>query len=483
MANDEPQQLHVVFFPFMAYGHMNPTIDIAKLFAARGVKATIITTPHNLSIFTKAIEKSRQVGSPMIHVELFEFPSTQCGLPDGCENVTQAIPIGMVSNFMKAVKMLEVQLEQYLENIRPNCLVSDMFLPWTTECAAKFDVPRVVFHGTCYFALCVQEVVRLHKPYLNVSSDEEPFILPSLPHEIKITKLQIQEDLRKEEQSDAKTEFDLIKESELKSFGVIVNSFYELEPDYADYFSKELGRRAWHIGPASLCHRSIEDKARRGNQVSADEHECLQWLNSKQEDSVIYMCFGSMTQFSVTQLREIAVALEASEQDFLWFVKNDEDLKSEEWLPPGYKQRMEGKGLILKGWAPQLLILEHEAVGAFVTHCGWNSILEGITAGVPMITWPGFAEQFYNEKLVTKVLKTGVPIGAKKCRWDPYIDDLVNWDAIEKALRDIMEGDEARQRRNRAKELKELALKAVEEDGSSYSNLGAFINELRHYHA
>uniref|UniRef100_A0A803LGZ5 Glycosyltransferase n=1 Tax=Chenopodium quinoa TaxID=63459 RepID=A0A803LGZ5_CHEQI len=460
MANDEPQQLHVVFFPFMAYGHMNPTIDIANLFAARGVKATIITTPHNLSIFTKAIEKRKQVGSPMIHVELFEFPTTQCGLPEGCENVTQAIPIGMVSNFMKAVKMLEVQLEQYLENVRPSCLVSDMFLPWTTECAAKFGVPRVVFHGTCYFALCVQEVVRLHKPYLNVSSDEEPFILPSLPHEIKITKLQIQEDLRKEEQSDAKTEFDLIKESELKSFGVIVNSFYELEPDYADYFSKELGRRAWHIGPASLCNRSIEDKAaRRGNnQVSIDEHECLQWLNSKQQDSVIYMCFGSMTQFSVPQLHKIAVALEASEQKLLWFVKNDEDLKSEEWLPPGYKQRMEGKGLILKGWAPQLLILEHEAVGAFVTHCGWNSILEGITAGVPMITWPGFAEQFYNEKLVTE-------------------------DTIEKALRDIMEGDEAQQRRYRAKELKELGLKAVEEDGSSYSNLGAFINELRHYHA
>ncbi|KNA20580.1 hypothetical protein SOVF_051210 [Spinacia oleracea] len=479
MADDEPQQVHVVFFPFMAYGHMNPTLDIAKLLADRGVKATIITTPHSLPIITKAVEENK-VGSPTgtVYFELFKFPSTQCGLPEGCEIVNQAITIGMVPNFIKAVGMLKEQLEQYLEKTRPSCLVADMFLTWTTECAAKFNVPRVVFHGTCYFALCAQEIVRLSTPYKNATSDVEPFIIPSLPHEIKMTRLQISEDLRKEELTDAKKELDLIKESELNSYGVIVNSFYELEPDYADFFSKELGRRAWHIGPVSLCNRtSIKDKAQRGN--SNDQDSSLKWLNSKQQDSVIYICFGSMTQFTVSQLHEIAVALEASKQDFIWFVKNDEDEKSQEWLPTGFKQRMEGKGLILRGWAPQLLILEHEAVGAFVTHCGWNSILEGITAGVPMVTWPGFAEQFYNEKLVTQVTKTGVSVGARICSMVPFIDDLVKRDAIEKALRDVMEGDEAREMRNRANKLKEMSHKAVEEGGSSYSSLGAFINELK----
>lgn len=483
MANDDPQQLHVAFFPFMAHGHMIPTLDIARLFAAQGVKATVITTPHNLPIFIEAIEEGKKIEQPLIHVELFKFPSTQCGLPDGCENVNQAMPIGMVPNFMKAVEMLKEQLEQYLEKIRPSCLLVDMFLTWTIECAAKFNIPRVVFHGTSYFALCAQEIVRLHTPYKNVSSDEEPFIIPYLPHEIKMSRLQIAVDLRKEEPTDSKTVLKMVREAELNSYGVIVNSIYELEPDYANFFSNELGRRAWHIGPVSLCSRSIEYKARRGNLASRVEDECLKWLSSKQQDSVIYICFGSMTQFTAPQLHEIAVALEASQQGFIWFVKKDEDEKGGEWLPPGFKQRMEGKGLIIRGWAPQLLILEHEAVGAFVTHCGWNSVLEGITAGVPMVTWPGFPEQFYNEKLVTEILKIGVPVGVKICSMVPYIDDFVKHDALEKALRNVMEGEEARGRRNRAKKLKKMAVKAVEEDGSSYSNLRAFINELGHYHA
>ncbi|KAL2905184.1 Scopoletin glucosyltransferase, partial [Bienertia sinuspersici] len=85
-------------------------------------------------------------------------------------------------------------------------------------------------------------------------------------------------------------------------------------------------------------------------------------------------------------------------KEFIWVVKNR---KSKEWLPTGFKQRIGEKGLLIRGWAPQVLILEHEAIGAFVTHCGWNWTLEAISAGVPMITWPIFAEQFYNEKLVT----------------------------------------------------------------------------------
>ncbi|KAL2939355.1 Scopoletin glucosyltransferase [Bienertia sinuspersici] len=94
---DEAQQLHVTFFPFMAYGHMIPTLDIARLFAARGVKATIITTPLNLPLFTKQIEK---VGALMIHVEVFN-------LPEECETVNQAITLGLVPNFLKAVEMLK----------------------------------------------------------------------------------------------------------------------------------------------------------------------------------------------------------------------------------------------------------------------------------------------------------------------------------------------------------------------------------------
>lgn len=137
---------------------------------------------------------------------------------------------------------------------------------------------------------------------------------------------------------------------------------------------------------------------------------------------------------------------------------------------------MEGKGLIIRGWSPQVLILEHEAVGGFVSHCGWNSTLESISLGVPMVAWPIAVEQFYNEKLVTQVLQVGVSVGASK--WVTFVGDFVRRDAIEKAVKEIMVGDRAVEMRSRVKELGELARKAVEKDGSSYSDLNALIHEL-----
>lgn len=112
------------------------------------------------------------------------------------------------------------------------------------------------------------------------------------------------------------------------------------------------------------------------------------------------------------------MGLQALEQNFIWIVRKNKNSggeeENEDWLPLGFEKRMEGKGLIIRGWAPQVLILDHEAVGGFVTHCGWNSTLEGVVAGAPLVTWPHFADQFYNEKLVTQVLKIGVAVGVEK---------------------------------------------------------------------
>ncbi|KAJ9159524.1 hypothetical protein P3X46_025030 [Hevea brasiliensis] len=138
---------------------------------------------------------------------------------------------------------------------------------------------------------------------------------------------------------------------------------------------------------------------------------------------------------------------------------------------------MEGKGLIIRGWAPQLSILEHEAVGGFVTCCGWNSTLEAICAGVPMVTWPVSAEQFYNEKLVTLVLRIGVAVGAQQ--WAIDVGDSVKKEAIKKAVTYLMASEEAEEMRCRVKKLGEMGRKAVEEGGSSHSDFNALIEELR----
>jgi UDP:flavonoid glycosyltransferase YjiC (YdhE family) len=159
-------------------------------------------------------------------------------------------------------------------------------------------------------------------------------------------------------------------------------------------------------------------------------------------------------------------------------VRKGKNYEKEEadWVPIGFEKRMNGKGLIIKGWAPQVLILDHEAVGGFVTHCGWNSTLEAVTAGVPMVTWPMAVEQFYNEKFVTHILKIGVSVGV--LQWSREGDGIKR-EAVEKAVSQIMVGEEAEEMRGRAKAVGEMGRRAVEEWGSSYPDFDALIEELR----
>jgi len=474
----EYHSLHIFFFPFLAHGHTIPTVDMAKLFASKGVKATIITTPLNQPFISKSIEKSI-ISGHNIHIQTIEFPCIKAGLPNGCESVESLPSPDLFSMFLKATKLLlQEPLEKLLLEQHPDCVVADMFYPWTTDSAAKFGIPRLVFHGISFFSLCATECMRLYEPFKNVSSDSEPFVIPNLPGEIQMTSLQLPPYDNSSKGCEGMIKFmQEVKESELKSFGVVVNSFYELENVYADYYRKVLGRKAWHIGPLSLCNKDIEEKANRGKEASIDQHVCLKWLDMKKPNSVVYICFGSLLNCSSSQLQEIAIGLEASGKNFIWVVtKSSED--GEEWLPEGFEKRMEDKGLIIRGWAPQMLILEHEAIGAFVTHCGWNSILEGVTAGVPFVTWPVSAEQFYNEKLVNEVLKIGVPIGNKRWSRSVVLGDSIQWSVVEKVVKRVMKGEEALEMRNRVKVFSKLAKKAVEKEGSSFSDLKALIEEL-----
>ncbi|CAN4112173.1 unnamed protein product [Withania somnifera] len=463
-------QLHFFFFPMMAQGHMIPTLDMAKLVASRGVKATIITTPLNESVFSKVIQRNKNLG-----IRLIKFPAVENDLPEDCERLDLIPSDDKLPNFFKAAATMQESLEQLIQECRPNCLVSDMFFPWTTDTAAKFNIPRIVFHGTSYFALSAVDSLRLNKPFKNVSSDSETFVVPNLPHEIKLTRSKLSPFEQSDEESVMSQMVKAVRDADSKSYGVIFNSFYELEPDYVEHYTKVLGRKNWAIGPLSLCNRDIEDKAERGKKSSIDKHECLKWIDSKKSSSIVYVCFGSVANFTTSQLQELALGLEASGQDFIWVVRTD----NEDWLPKGFEERTKGKGLIIRGWAPQVLILDHESVGAFVTHCGWNSTLEGISAGVPLVTWPVFAEQFLNEKLVTEIMRTGAAVGS--VQWKRSASEGVKREAIANAIKRVMVSEEAEGFRNRAKAYKELARQAIEEGGSSYSGLTTLLQDISSY--
>ncbi|PON82024.1 UDP-glucuronosyl/UDP-glucosyltransferase [Trema orientale] len=152
--------------------------------------------------------------------------------------------------------------------------------------------------------------------------------------------------------------------TEETSYGVLVNSFYELEPNYADYFKNEMKKKAWLIGPVSLCNRNASDKVQRGQRIATDEQICLSWLDSREPNSVLYISFGTLARLHPKQLLEIAHGLEASGHSFIWVVgklfesanggEEEGGGVRENWLPSGFEERMKDKdrGLIIRGWAP-----------------------------------------------------------------------------------------------------------------------------------
>nr|QSB46664.1 anthraquinone glycosyltransferase [Rubia yunnanensis] len=474
------QQLHIFFFPMLAHGHMLPILDMAKAFSSRAVTSTIITTHLHVPMFQKAIQNSVDIS-----VRGITFPAAASGLPEGIESVEMVKSEEMFAKFFLGTTKLRGELENLLEELRPDCLVADMFFPWASDAAAKFDIPRLIFHGTSTFAMSVGESLRRNRPFDGVSSDSEPFIVPELPHEIKMTRGQVS--LFDRKKHEVETEFSKlfkdVKASDSNCYGLINNSFYEMEPDYVEYYTKKLGRRTWHVGPLMLCNNDADgEKAERGKKSTIDEDDVIQWLDSKPQNSVVYVCFGSVSIMTRAQLQEIARGLESSGQDFIWVIRkcvDEED--SEKWFPKGFEDRIKanGKGLIVNGWAPQILILNHESVGAFVTHCGWNSTLESVSSGVPMITWPMFAEQFLNEKLLTDVLKIGVAVGATQ--WSRVSVEVLKGEKLAEAVARVMVGDEAVAIRARAKEMKDSARAAVEEGGSSFNDLDSLIRELSAY--
>ncbi|KAK4354416.1 hypothetical protein RND71_026610 [Anisodus tanguticus] len=477
------EQPHFVLFPFMAQGHMIPMIDIARLLAQRGVIVTILLTPLNANRFNSVIARAVETGLK-IHVVHLNFPSLEAGLSEGCENCDMIPSIDMVKKFFIATQMLETQVEELLQDLKPsppNCLVSDMCFPWTTKVAKKINIPRIVFHGMCSFALLCLHNLRDWKFLESISSDTEYFSVPGLPDEVEVTKAQLKAIV---DPSNAEwREFgDQMREAEDQAYGIVVNSFEELEPEYVEGVEKAKGLKVWTIGPVSLCNKEKLDKVERGNKASIDEHYCIKWLDPREPDSVLFVCLGSLSRLATSQMIELALGLELSKRPFIWVVRHISD-EFRKWLnEENFEARIQKQGILIHGWAPQVLILSHPSVGGFLTHCGWNSTIEGISVGVPMITWPLFAEQFCNERLIVDVLKTGLKAGMENPVMfleEEKVGTQVHKDDIKLVIKRVMgEEEEAKTRREKAQKLGEMARRALEEGGSSHLNLTKLIQDV-----
>ncbi|CAK8543946.1 unnamed protein product [Lathyrus sativus] len=476
---------HFVLFPFIAQGHIIPMIDIAKLLAQHGAIVTIFTTPINASRFSSVL--SRAVSSGLqINLVTLHFPSTQAGLPEGCENFDMVnISKDTMDRLFHAVSLLHKSAEERLDKLspKPNCIISDFCIPWTSQIAEKHQIPRISFHGFSCFCLHCFLKIQSSKIFESVNSDSEYITVPGIPDEIQITNAQLPLKILEQQENDF---FEKMFEAETKSYGEIINSFEELEKEYVNEYKKEMNGKVWCVGPVSLCNKDGLDKAERGNIASISEHNCLKFLDFHKPKSVVYVCLGSLCNLASSQLIELALGLEETKMAFIWVIRDgvNKSRELEKWISDEkFEERNKGRGLIIRGWAPQMVILSHPSIGGFLTHCGWNSTLEGISFGVPMVTWPLFADQFLNEKLVTQVLKIGVSLGAKvvmEFGEEEKLGIVVKKESIKEAICNVMdeEDQESKERRERASELSEMAKRAVEKGGSSYINMSLLIQDI-----
>ena len=463
---------------------MIPMIDTARLFAMHGVNVTIITTHANASTFQKTIDSDFNSGYS-IKTQLIQFPSAQVGFHDGVENIKDGSSLEMYGKISRGIWMLQNQIKGLFQDLQPDCIVTDMLYPWTVEAVAKLGIPRIHYYSSSYFSNYASHLIMKYRPHDNLVSDTQKFSIPCFPHTIEMTPLQLPDWLRTK--NPATAFFEPVFESEKRSYGTLYNSFHDLESDYEKVSNTTLRIKSWSVGPvSSWANKDDEKKGNRGRiEELGKEAVWLNWLNSKQNESVLYVSFGSVNRLDDAQIVEIAHGLENSGHNFIWVIRKKERDEDENNFLQDFEERMKEnkKGYIICNWAPQLLILDHPATGGIVTHCGWNSILESVNSGLPMIAWPMSEEQFYNEKLLVDVLKIGVSVGAKENKlWTSTgsEDVVVKREEIAKAVEILMgSGQESKEMRMRAKKLGDAAKRTIEEGGHSYNNLIQLIDELK----
>ncbi|XP_059445919.1 mogroside IE synthase-like [Corylus avellana] len=226
------------------------------------------------------------------------------------------------------------------------------------------------------------------------------------------------------------------------------------------------------IGPAIpsmyLDKRLEDDKEYGLNLFKPNVDACMKWLDTKEIGSVVYASFGSLAALGEEQMEELSLGLKNSNCYFLWVVRESEEKK----LPGNFIEETTERGLVVT-WCPQLDVLAHKAIGCFMTHCGWNSTLEALSLGVPMVAMPQWTDQPTNAKFIVDVWKVGIRIKLDE-------NSIATKEEIEFRIREVMEGERGKEMKMNSLRWKELAIEAVDEGGSSDKNIEEFITKLSH---
>ncbi|KAJ4840481.1 hypothetical protein Tsubulata_000398, partial [Turnera subulata] len=243
---------------------------------------------------------------------------------------------------------------------------------------------------------------------------------------------------------------------------ILFPSIYELEPHTIDALRAEFTVPVYPIGPA-ISSMELEDDS-CGNNTKTDI-DYVRWLDCQPSKSVLYITMGSFLSFSIEQIDEIAAGLRESGVRYLWVARGEASR---------LKESAGGRGLVLQ-WCDQLRVLAHPSIGGFWTHCGWNSIKEGIFAGIPFLTFPIGADQPTNSKLIVEDWMIGWRVQ------EEYKEpNLVTRREIAELMGKFMdlENNEGREMRRRVKELQKVCRQAIAKDGSSETCIKSFLKDI-----
>ncbi|KZV14013.1 hypothetical protein F511_44620 [Dorcoceras hygrometricum] len=460
-------QQHIVMLPYMAQGHLIPFLALASKIQQRfGFKITIATTQLNVRYLKSAIAKHPQTTHSNIHLFQLPFDSSQHGLPPNIEN-TESLTLNQIVDLCHASISLETPFRSLISDVSikdgrpPLCIISD-----------------VSWDG----------LLKLLDLAARLTQSDE-FSLPGFPDSCRFHITQLHPFLRNADGTDSWSRFfqPQIRLS-LNSFGWLCNSAEGIEPLGVDIFRRYSKLPLWCIGPllppAMLTRKPTRAIGQQtGRKPGVSPEKCMEWLDSKPESSVLYICFGSQNTLSAAQMMALATGLEESGRPFIWVIRpplgfNLEGEFDSKWLPQGFEERMKksNQGLMVHGWAPQLEILCHRSTAAFVSHCGWNSTMESLSQGVPIIGWPLAAEQGYNVKMLVEEMGVCVELtrGTKSS---------LNKEGVIKVIDTVMgEGIKAKDMKKKADEIGELIRSAVGEEGShrgsSLEAIDTFVSAL-----
>ncbi|XP_071687013.1 UDP-glucosyltransferase 29-like [Rutidosis leptorrhynchoides] len=363
----------VLMFPWLGHGHISPFLELAKkLTNTNRFNIHLCSTPTNLD----SIKKTCPPSVNLIELHLPTLPDLPPHL-----HTTNGLPLQLMSTLKQAFDMASPRFSDILINLKPDLLIYDIIQPWAPIAAAGLGIPSVVFITTSASASMVH--------FQLGTSKNIPFPFSSTfyyhPYEDgHVSKRTVNK------------EADRVTECVQSSSSIVlVKSCKEIEAKYAHHLSRLIDKRVVPVGPLVAEPPKLETK----------QNNVIDWLDTKSVGSTVFVSFGSEYFLSNADLAEIAYGLEMSNVNFIWVLRfpKGENRTIDEALPQGFIERVKSRGLVMDGWAPQARILGHKNIGGFVSHCGWNSVLEAMKFGVPVIAMPMHLDQPINARLAVAV--------------------------------------------------------------------------------